>query len=66
MLKTLRTGSSRWLLALVWACRDWAPVAGAAQPVVDVNRMAHEPLSLTPYLSLLEDPDPTLTLVELQ
>ena len=56
----------RWMLALVWVLCGGAPLVALAQPVVDVSRVADEPVSLTPYLSLLEDPDHALTLAQLQ
>lgn len=68
MLTLLRMDALRWrlVLTLVWACCGGAPLAVAAQPAVDVSRVAHEPVSLTPYLGLLEDPDHALTLARLQ
>lgn len=56
-------------LALLWA---WAPAGAtlasttAVQPAVEVGHLGQAPLTLTPFIQVLEDPGGALTLADVQ
>lgn len=62
-------GALGLLLALLSAwglCLPAGAQAPQAAPVVDAAALAQQPLSLTPYLAVLEDPGQQLTLADVQ
>jgi len=50
----------------VWMCLGLllSGQVGAAQPVLDVTQVGREPISLTQYFAVLEDPGAALTLTD--
>lgn len=54
---------------MIWMllCVAWlAPPAWSAEPAVDASAISTEPLSLTTFVALLEDPERSLTLADVQ
>lgn len=55
-----------WLCACWWLCLPAGAQALDAAPVVDAAQIGQQPLSLTAYLAVLEDPSQQLTLADVQ